>query len=61
MLTQYMEMLQKGAGDNNLPFPEIPDENVLETMLRQGKEMLAEWNALDAGASLHLEFLIPGE
>ncbi len=52
----YTDMLRKSATAQNIPFPTIPNSDVLSEWIEKGQALTKKWKELAAGEMLVLKF-----
>ena len=52
----YLEMLQNAATQANLPFPQLPDQPILQACLQQTRHLTERWIQLPPQSALTLTF-----
>lgn len=52
----YVYMLRDASAAQNLPFPELPPESVLQALITKAQMLSRQWEALTAGQNMELTF-----
>ncbi len=52
----YVYMLRDASTAQNLPFPELPPESVLQALIAKAQMLSRQWEALTAGQNMELTF-----
>lgn len=52
----YVYMLRDASAAQNLPFPELPPESVLQVLIAKAQMLSRQWEALTAGQNMELTF-----
>ena len=52
----YVYMLRDASTAQNLPFPELPQESVLQVLITKAQMLSRQWEALPAGQNMELTF-----